>query len=367
MVEKYSSEGSEDKKDQNNQASEMEKFNGISRRKAVGTLASTIAMASVGSQISTATYRSQNSDPIRCNEEYQTNCGGGGGYDPDFTTGKNQRIVNYWGTDNDPYNDPNGSFIGTSQGLVVERIDSAEIAGEVQHVFSLSTVVSTEAAITPGEPWDEQNNFDWEEFADIDGVYLEIENDQSSSTSSLITPDPGDKRLVAAAQGSGDSGIDWQDGITEAAGVAVTELNTVANILISSYNVVNAFKNDGEGMGNGQHADYWWDYTNSFWDPNDTKSNTGASVRFNVSANNPSDGYDITVGTDVEWKKPFDKDDAVSEAHDPHIEIDISSNVDVTSEQTISIKEVENEYFNKKARDEGVSEITKLSYNDKVR
>ncbi|ELY94285.1 hypothetical protein C482_18292 [Natrialba chahannaoensis JCM 10990] len=275
-------------------------------------------------------------------------------FDPEFTVSRERRVESFDGT-GDPNNPTSGFYLASNQGLTVSRIESNQIGDQVLHQFVLGASASSELDSEPDGNWEQTEN--------LSGIYLEIENDQSSHTSSILAPDQGDERMVGATQDDGDPSIDWRSGIQESIEVAVTELNLVANVAISSYNIYDAFRYDGEEFGDGQHADYWWKYR-TWTGGADPRDELGAACRFYVEANEPSDGYDITVRTDVEWDHP--KVEVISEEDNTYIGYDISASGDVTAESMVSVDDITDPYVRRKAEEAGVSEVTKVAYNDTI-
>jgi hypothetical protein len=348
-----------DRQDERNET----KFNGVDRRETVKLLGGALATSAVGSQISeTKAANAGNNQGI--DKGYGQDFGEE--YDPEYEASRNQRVVSYWGS-GDPYTIPvEGSFLATSQGLSIQRNESVEIGNEVVHQFLVSATTSFEKATDPDGPWDEidEDDLSWEEDENINGILLEIVNDQSSSTSSIVAPDQGDERMVAATQSSGDDDIDWVAGLAEVTKTAVSELSKRANVAVAAYDIITAFKNNSEDIGDGQEVEYWWDFTNSVWDSDNTKQEAGASMRFYVEADDPSDGYDITARTNL--KLDLEGKPIVSDEETRYIGLDISADFDVTSmdRNAVSAADVSDPYIRRKAERKGVSEVTQLSYND---
>lgn len=331
-------------------------FIGCTRRKALQAMGSASIIPLSAKQF--AGFASGGPIQICSADSVTPTCGGGGvgddNYEPAYSTSTNQRVESFDGV-GDPQDPSAGFYLASNQGLTIERITSKEVGDYVVHQFVLSAVASSEVDREPDGTWESEEN--------LNGIELAIENNQDSYTSSIFPPQQGDSRAVAATQGSGEGYLDWKAGITEAAKVAASELNLLANVVVAADDVTSAFRYDGASFGDGQSVDYMWkDFG--------TRQLCASSVRFYIEANNPSDGYDITVRTDIKWDHPITK--IISEDDTTNIGINIEAETDVTNisglntgrERLTHTDHINDPVISKRAQEEDVDYVKEVSYDD---
>lgn len=151
---------------------------------------------------------------------------------------------------------------------------------------------------------------EWETVEDnsISDLYLELQNNDISN-GTLIAPGAGDRRLIAATQSDGDV-LNWEDGMTELFEAVVTNMSPHASAVVDADSVVQEFKNDeDEGEEEANHAEYAWDYGSAWPGGGNGEDNPGATINFFVHSDSETDGFDVTVRTDMSRIHSIDGED----------------------------------------------------------